>query len=455
MSYAALVASVFLLVASAVAVNINLGNLQRNRELVQRTNAILRATAELQRDVRTAEAGQRGYLLTADPAYLRSYEAGRLRAPLDQAQIRRLVIDREQQARLRALDPAIRAKLDELALTVRLAGEDRARALEQVRTGAGQRLMDDIDARLEAFDEAERDLLEQRSQAEQKTARAATHAAALTGLLSLLTGLIGIWALLRQRSLGALRVANAQLEGKVRQRTATLDLANKELDAFAYSISHDLRAPLRAMHGYADAVLEDYGDRLPEEGARYLRRIGQAADRMNALINDILAYARLAREELSVRPVDLDTVVRRVVADLTAHPDAEPGSVTITSPLGGVLAHPAALQQCVANLLDNALKYVPPGRRPEVTVRAEPVGADLRLWIEDQGLGVAPEHHGRVFEPFERLHGREAYPGTGIGLAIVRRSMERMGGSYGVDSRLGEGSRFWIQLPQSGEETSR
>lgn len=238
----------------------------------------------------------------------------------------------------------------------------------------------------------------------------------------------------------------AELERRVEERTAQLVQTNAELSAFAYSISHDLRAPIRAMEGYAEALIEDHGGQLDGEARLYLERIVAAAHRMNRLVEDLLAYSRLSQGEVVLRPVSLAQVVAEALQEITtekpdtAHIDAD-GLAQI------VRANPTTLRQAIINLVSNAVKFVPPGTMPHVRLRAEERGEGMvRLWVEDNGIGLASEHLERIFGVFERLHSREAYPGSGIGLAIVRRSMERMGGACGVESELGKGSRFWIEL---------
>jgi len=242
----------------------------------------------------------------------------------------------------------------------------------------------------------------------------------------------------------------AELEERVAQRTADLAEANAELEAFAYTVAHDLRAPLRAMAGFGQALVEDYGDRLDDEGRDWTERITGAATSMDALIQDLLAYSRLSRADLELRPAALDSVVSDALAQLHGEVEARGAEVAVGRPLLGVLAHRQTLVQVVANLLGNALKFVPAATRPEVRVRAEEAGGRVRLWVEDNGIGIDPEHHQQIFRVFERLHGSESYPGTGIGLAIVRKGMERMGGSAGVESAVGVGSRFWIELRSAG-----
>ena len=244
------------------------------------------------------------------------------------------------------------------------------------------------------------------------------------------------------------RLLNETLEQRVDQRTAELESANRALEAFAYSISHDLRAPLRGIQGFAQALLEDYGDRLDATGHDYSRRIAAAANRMDQLIQDILAYSRLSRADLELAPVSLEAAIREAQAEVDLPLRQRGGEIAVEGPFPRVHAHRPTLVQVLTNLLSNAIVYVVPGTPPRIRVRAEDRGGRTRVWVEDEGIGIAPEHQERIFHVFERLHGSETYPGTGIGLAIVRKGIERMGGTAGVESAPGAGSRFWIELPE-------
>jgi signal transduction histidine kinase len=239
----------------------------------------------------------------------------------------------------------------------------------------------------------------------------------------------------------------AELEQRVTERTAELEQMNAELESFSYSIAHDLRAPLRAMQGFADALIEDYADQLPPEAQEYSNRIGTAAQRLDTLIQDLLAYSRLSRADMPLRAVSLSSVVTEVLARLEPELKEHHARIEVDEGMPEVQANRPTVIQVVGNLLMNAVKFVAPGVEPRVRIHAETADRHIRLWIEDNGIGINPEYHERIFRVFERLHGADVYPGNGIGLAIVRKGMERMNGHVGVTSEEGAGSKFWVEWP--------
>jgi PAS domain S-box-containing protein len=238
----------------------------------------------------------------------------------------------------------------------------------------------------------------------------------------------------------------AELENEVQQRTIQLTEANAQLEAFAYTVSHDLKAPLRGIRGFAQALIEDYVDKLDGQARDYLRRIEEGAQRMQALIEDLLAHSQLSRAEFRLMTVDLGSVVEEALRSLDSEVKAGKAEISIKEPLPLVVAHHSALVQTVQNLLSNAIKFNQQGQPARVDVFAEEMGDKTRLYVQDHGIGIEERHFERIFQVFERLHGVETFSGTGIGLAIVRKAIERMGGTYGVESKLGSGSRFWIEL---------
>lgn len=242
-----------------------------------------------------------------------------------------------------------------------------------------------------------------------------------------------------------LRRANAELESKVRARTESLHDLVKQMEEFTYSVSHDLRAPIRAITGFSGMLLEDHAHRLDADAQGILQRIVRSGERLDRLISDLLAFSRIARHDAELAPVDAARILRDLVND---HPALQPPAAIVSLPtsLPPVLAHDALLQQALSNLLTNAAKFVLPGRTPRIDVSAETRGDRLRLWVRDNGIGIRPDLQPRLFRIFERLHG-QAYEGTGIGLATARRALERLGGGIGVESDGVNGSQFWIELP--------
>jgi signal transduction histidine kinase len=238
-----------------------------------------------------------------------------------------------------------------------------------------------------------------------------------------------------------------EMEARFQERAAELEQSEAELEAFSYSVSHDLRAPLRAVEGFSQALLEDHGDRLEATGRDYALRLVGAAMSMDALIRDLLAYSRLSRAQMPLVAVSLEEVVKEAISAMRSEIEERRARVTVDAGLPSVLAHHGTLVQVVLNLVRNAVKFIPAGETPRVQIYANPQAGRVRLVVRDNGIGVDPRHQERIFLPFERLHGGERYPGTGIGLSIVRRAVLRMGGKAGVISSVGEGSRFWIELP--------
>jgi len=254
-----------------------------------------------------------------------------------------------------------------------------------------------------------------------------------------------------QTAQSALRANAATLERTVAERTAQLRTSNGELEAFAYTLAHDLRAPIRAIQGFTQIALEMPREEVGPAAAEHLHRVVKASIRMDSLIQDVLDLSHVIQRPITLAPVDVDTLIRALVQERPelAPPRAE---ITIESPLRCVVAHEATLSQCLTNLLSNAVKFVEPGVVPRVRVWTEELSVSparplVRLWVEDQGIGIAPETRERIFEIFQRLHNNTQYEGTGIGLAIVRKAIERMGGQVGVESGAKKGSRFWLELP--------
>ncbi len=239
-----------------------------------------------------------------------------------------------------------------------------------------------------------------------------------------------------------------ELEQKVNRRTAELQATISSLEQFCYTIAHDLRAPLRTMHGFSSALLDDFAPALNDVARGYARRITDAATRMDEQIRALLAYGRLNSSEMPLVSTDPGALLEQLVKS----EEFKNARINVRTPLPRVIANPIALRQVIENLLANAVKFVAKGIVSQVCVSAKAQGDTVRLLIEDNGIGIDPKYHERIFHVFERVAG-SAYPGTGIGLAIVQKGIERMGGRVGLESESGQGSRFWIELRKAEEVT--
>jgi PAS domain S-box-containing protein len=238
---------------------------------------------------------------------------------------------------------------------------------------------------------------------------------------------------------------NVELEARVLQRTAELEAANKELEAFSYSVSHDLRAPLRAINGFAGIVLEEYGNLLPEEGRRYLERVRNGGNRMGELIDDLLAFARLSRQPLNSRPVATAQLVNEALSELHLAASGRPIETRIGE-LPPCKGDPALLKQVWANLLSNAVKYTR-GRTPAVIeVGFQVQNGAGTYFVRDNGVGFDMQYANKLFGVFQRLHRVDDFEGTGVGLAIVQRVIHRHGGRVWANAEVNRGATFYFSL---------
>jgi PAS domain S-box-containing protein len=246
-----------------------------------------------------------------------------------------------------------------------------------------------------------------------------------------------------------LKSLNGELEKRVEARTRELQASNKQLEGFCYTIAHDLRAPLRAMAGFGAALQDDFAPQLGSQGSSYVQRIITAAEQMDSLIHGLLEFGRFTTLHFERNSVDAEEVLAGVVSRLQPMMEEKRASVRRHAPLPRVSGHKVILETAFSNLLTNALKFVPPHRAPEITIWPEQQEDQIRIWIADNGIGIEKRYQDKIFEVFQRLHSQAEYPGTGVGLAIVQRALQRIGGKVGVESEAGKGSRFWISLPRA------
>ncbi len=254
-------------------------------------------------------------------------------------------------------------------------------------------------------------------------------------------------AIVQARLLEQVKRQAVELEARVEERTRELESVNRELEAFTHTVSHDLKTPLRGMAGFAQALEEDYADRLDEQGRQFLSRIRAASERMADLIDDLLQYSRIQQRPIERRPVALKPLLDPMLEDLASEIAARGLTVTLDLAVAEIMSERQGLQEALANLLSNAVKFSPP-QGGTIAVRAYREGDQVVVAVADRGVGFDMEYHDRIFGIFERLHRQEDYPGTGVGLAIVRKVAERHGGRAWAESTPGQGSTFFLALPE-------
>ena len=276
----------------------------------------------------------------------------------------------------------------------------------------------------------------------------------LVGFLGVLLAGGTIWLGLALRQGNARHRRNVELEQRVVARTAELQRANEELTAVTYSVSHDLKAPLRAISGFAAALGRNYRSGLDEVGLHYVDRIVAAAEHMGILIEELLDYSRLGRASVRADPLVLGPLVTSLRLTFGERIAASGATLEVVEPLATPVGDPVLLERILANLIDNALTYCRPDVAPHVTLSAILRGPQVTLAVADNGVGIPAEYRERVFEVFTRLHTSEQHPGTGIGLSIVRKAARLMGSDVSLESVEGVGSTFSVVLPAASEQRS-
>jgi PAS domain S-box-containing protein len=255
----------------------------------------------------------------------------------------------------------------------------------------------------------------------------------------------------RKRAEEEVRKLNAELEQRVRERTAELETTARELDAFAYSVSHDLRAPLRSLHGFSRFLEEDYSDRLDEDGREYVARIKSSVAKMGQLIDDLLRLSRATRTELVREPVDISALATEITGELrAAEPDRQVGTEIAPGLVTTGDSH--LLRLALDNLLSNAWKFTSKREDAAITVGTLRQPGDQVFFVRDNGAGFNMRYEAKLFDPLQRLHTADEFEGNGIGLAIVHRIISRHGGRIWAESELGQGATFFFTVTSSSPD---
>jgi signal transduction histidine kinase len=424
-----------------------------NRKWVNHTHLVLEAVAALKGNVTDAEAGYRGFVLTQEGSYAHGYAVAQALAISNLQTLWDLTADNPvQQRNLAKLEPLVKERFGEI---------DR-----QIDAGIGNsdapaprfdaRNIDEIRDLTLAMKQEEDRLLQRREESAQ-AASLRTRSVLIAGNLIAFIFLLFAGVIVRREMAGRWQAQEQInfLNQDLQRHVGDLTAMNNELDAFTYSLAHDLRAPLRHMHGFAELMRESSYDKLDEHGRRFLDKILLSSRQMGALIDDLLNFARLSRVELQTLDVDPRNLVERAQSELAS--DTSGRAITWeVAPLPGVRADPALLYQALFNLLANAVKYTRKCEAARIEVGSTVSDAgEVTIFVGDNGAGFDMRYADKLFKVFQRLHRASDFEGTGVGLANVRRIIERHGGRVWAEGAIGQGATFYFSLPAASTPTSQ
>lgn len=451
-------ASAILLVVAGLSYVSLLSNAE-DRRRVAHTYQVLEKLSEVRTNITDAETGERGYILTGEARYLDSYDHGISKVHQNLQELRELTADNpKQQHALDQLDPLVLVRLGQLAERIEVRRKQGLIAgAIAVREGPGKELMDQIRAVIETMKLEEDRLLVRRSAELEGSSRKSRIVIVFGEALGFLFLAMAGWIIQREmhhrkKAEEAVRQLNIELERKVAERTAQLaerakdlERSNVELQQFAYVASHDLQEPLRTVASFTQLLAKRYHDKLDDKAREFINFAVDGSKRMQTLINDLLAYSRVGTQAKPLEPLDCNTLLDRVLKSLE-RAIRDTSAVITRDALPHVLADEVQLGQLFQNLIGNALKFCNQ-KPPRIQISAEPAGQLWKLSIRDNGIGISPEHKERIFVIFQRLHTQQQYPGTGIGLAICKKIVERHGGHIWVEPAPGGGSIFSFTIP--------
>lgn len=437
-----------ILIVSAVSYH-NMNILLMNRGLDGRSQDLIQLLNNVDVAMSEAEDTHRRYLVTGEASYLEAYKRVVKQKPTFTAYLGDLIRESpEQQQRVALLDRMMDRQLNAESKAIAQFQEGGFRAIKKIAfEGAGKRELGVIHQIIADMDVHERQAVGRRVV---ESAAGTKTTIVLLGIGALLQLVLLAWVyyLIRHDITERRRVA-----GELQRRGELLESANKELEAFSYSVSHDLRAPLRHIDGYAALLRKAVEHSLNDKAARYLQTISDSAKQMGQLIDDLLVFSRMGRQEMLHTAVNLDQLIKNILVDLRLDLQGREISWTIAV-LPEVQGDPAMLRQVFMNLIANAVKFT--STRPIATIEIgveHPSSAEIVLFIRDNGVGFDMQYAPKLFGVFQRLHRADEFEGTGIGLANVRRIVHRHGGRTWAESVPDKGATFYVLLPMRGRDS--
>jgi len=436
-----------------------------DRQWVTHTYLVLGQVDAVVTDLLNAETGERGFILTGETSFLEPYTDAYARVNGDVVELRRLTSDNPvQQRALDGVEPLISERLEMLRDRVEMRRKSGlVSEAELIRQGPGKQHMDKIRAQLAGMKQEENRLLKLRTEEAAKSSqntRTVIVSGEMLGIafLCLAGVVVGQEMGQRRRAEEGVRALNADLEQRVADRTAELNerakelaRSNSELQQFAYVASHDLQEPLRMVASFTQLLGKRYKDQLDDDARDFINYAVDGATRMQTLISDLLNYSRVGTQGKLLVPTDSEALFQRVLESLQISIE-ESGATIACDPLPMVMADPQQLGQLFQNLLMNAIKFR--GEKPpHIRISTERNGNEWKISVRDNGIGISQEHTDRVFIIFQRLHTKTEYPGTGIGLAICKKIVERHGGRIWIEASPGGGTTFCFTISAAGKPT--
>src|SRR3984893_1313748 len=420
-----------------------------DREWVRHTYLVVGKLQTVRIDITQAETGQRGFMLTGQDRYLKLYGAGVNQVRQDMTELRDLTSDNpRQQEAIQRLNPFMAASVAELDVGIEVRKRSGLLAgVEAVtRANNGEKWMGQIAAQIGEMRQTETQLLSRRLDTAAASARKIKVVIVCGNALAILILLVAGFVIHREtsrrnRAEQNLKHVNERLE----RRTADLSETNIELESFAYSVAHDLRAPLRHIAGYSNVLVQDYGPQLDEEGLRYLGKIGDGAQEMGRLVDDLLSLSKIGRQQLSLQKTPLDSLLRQVVEDFAPECTGREVEWRIGD-LSSADCDPGLMKQVFANLVSNALKYTRKREHAVIQVGQTKQNNERVIFVRDNGVGFDMQYVGKLFGVFQRLHKARDFEGTGVGLAIVQRIIRKHGGRIWAEAELDRGATFFFTL---------
>src|SRR5579863_1369102 len=422
---------------------------EKDREWVTHTYLVVEKLQTLRIDITQAETGQRGYMLTGQDRYLELYQAGANQVRQDLKELPDLTTDnlREREAITR-LDPLIASRLAELAAGIEVRKRSGLLAgVEAVtRANNGEKWMGQIAAQIAEMRHTESKLLSSRLETAAASTRKIKIVIACGNSLAILILLVKGFVIHREtgkRNLAeqSLKLSNERLE----RRTTELAETNVELESFAYSVAHDLRAPLRHIAGYSGVLVQDYGPRLDSEGLRCLEKITSCAKKMGQLVDELLSLSQIGRQELSFQDTPLDLLLEQAMEDVAPEWTGREVEWRVEN-LFSAKCDPGLMRQVFVNLLSNAVKYTRRREHAVIQVGQTMQNGERVVFVRDNGVGFEMQYAKKLFGVFQRLHKARDFEGTGVGLAIVQRIIQRHGGRIWAEAAIDQGATFFFAL---------